>query len=134
MNSLALVDAYDILRQLQDALEEFWVILDGLHEMPEQEISLLLDVLHRLRSSTRPGERMRLAIFSREEVGRNVGLRNSFADTIHLRLSLSLLEKDISLFVDTRIETNNTSLRRLTNNQALLQDLSTKLKDNGKKM
>ena len=130
---LALVDAYDILRQLRDALEEFWIILDGLNEMPEPEILLLLDVLSRLQSSVRPPERMRLAMFSREEVSRNIDLRYAFLGIIHLQSSLPLLQDDISRFVDTRIETSN-RMRKITSNQALLQELGTKLKANGEKM
>lgn len=79
---------YDVLSQLLSALECSVIIIDGLHEFSEHEASTLLSIIRKLSAAPKLSRKVKFAIFTREEIGRNVSITTALSGAKHLKLTL----------------------------------------------
>jgi hypothetical protein len=123
-----------ILKQLLSVLEFSIVIIDGLHEMSEHEASSLLKILRQLSAAPELSGKVKFAIFSREEIGPCVSVITALPDVKHLRLTMQLLEKDIFFFIDERIREKRAFVNVLTEDEDLMTELRSIIRQKGEKM
>lgn len=79
---------YDVLSQLLSALDCSVIIIDGLHEFSEHEASTLLSIIRKLSAAPKLSGKVKFAIFTREEIGRNVSITTALSGAKHLKLTL----------------------------------------------
>ncbi|KAF2177078.1 ankyrin [Zopfia rhizophila CBS 207.26] len=127
-------ELHRILQSLLAACHKCVIIVDGLHEMTEKDIFALLGIFRQLSSQRSLTKRIRFGIFCREQAGRNVNIETALPNVIHLNLTLDLLEKDIAYFIDESIRQKTMYERQLTDNEAVLEDVRSILKENGERM
>jgi hypothetical protein len=125
---------YDILQKLLSAAGYSIIVLDGLHEMPEHDASSLLEVIRQLSASPTLTGKIKFAIFTREEIGRRVNILTALPEVVHLKLTINLLEDDIAFFIDERIRQKTMYEHQITENEALLEDVRSTVRENGEKM
>ncbi|KAF2708019.1 hypothetical protein K504DRAFT_503207 [Pleomassaria siparia CBS 279.74] len=125
---------HHVLRKLLIDSKNSILIIDGLHELPEKGVSELLNIFRHLSSHIAAGSTIKFAIFSREQIGRNVIIQTALHNTIHLHLTLELLEADIAFFINERIWQKTTYERQITEDETLIKDVRSILRKNGKKM
>ena len=123
-----------ILRKLLVVCDGCILIVDGLHEMTEDDIFALLDVMRQLGAHPSLAKKVKIALFCREQVGRQVSIETAVPYAAHLNLTLNLLEHDISTFVDEKVQEKTNCERQLTENEDLLTELRSGLKKHGQKM
>jgi hypothetical protein len=125
---------HHILQKLLTASYRCAIIVDGLHEMSEKDVSALLHVFRHLSSQSSLTEKIKIAIFCREQVGRNVNIETALPNVIRLSLTHDLLANDIAFFIEQRIQQKTLYERQLTDNEALMDQVQSTLKENGGKM
>ena len=125
---------YNILEQLLSVLDCSIIILDGVHEMLENEVSTLLGIIRQLSISPKVCGKVKFGIFTREEIGRTVSIVTALPGVKHLRLTMEFLQKDISFFIDERIRQKSAYEHKLTENEELMENVRSTIRQNGEKM
>jgi len=125
---------HGILQKLLSVASKSTIIIDGLHEMAEKEVSVLLEVIRQFSMQPLLAEKIKLGIFTREEIGRSVNVGTALPKVIHLQLTIELLENDIAFFIDERIYQKTMYEHQLTDDEAMLEDVRSTIRRNGGKM
>ena len=109
------------------------VVVDGLDAMDEHEILSFLHFLRDLMKCTKmSGSRLRLALFCRGTLGRNISLEVVPGTTV-LRIDVVHLRQDIYAYIGHEVEHQQLA-RPITTNRELLEEIKEILGQNSKRI
>lgn len=121
-----------LFENVVDMLPGTLYVIDGFDGMVENDILDMFTIIRKCFSSLKL-HRSKLALFSREILGRGIDIRAQIQHSNFIRLQLRHVQKDIETFVDTRIDLMQ--LRRIiTTNENLISEIREELKANSEKM
>lgn len=115
-----------------DRLPGTLYVIDGIEALAEDEILSIFGIIRTCFGQSKQHS-SKLALFSREILGRGIDVCKQLPEIHYLRLGLNHLQKDIETFVDTQVELMQLK-RVITQNAELLDEIRAKLKANSKKM
>ena len=121
-----------VLQEVTAMLDRSCIVVDGLQELHDDEISKVLASLKTLISSHHVAPR-KLILTMREKLGANIDIRNYFPGLETLHLSIDNLRNDIDNFIECRTTAQSAS-SDMSIDRALMQDIKRSLRDNGERM
>lgn len=120
----------DLTPHIHDAL----YFIDGLDEMIQPEIAQVVNVVRRLASSIDNGARARLFLSSRDDLAPGIDIEEEIADLLHIAISAAKVERDIELYIDTRIKQRSRSARKITIDTELAKIMKIRLEEGAQGM
>lgn len=128
-------DLLGLLKLLIDSFPPSLYLIDGFDDLDELQIQDMFSALRGIFSDQNL-HHSKLVLVSREILGRGIDVEHQTTGLLQvhtIRLTLSLLRRDIGTFVEAQV--NEQQLRRkITENESLIKDIKKSLKANSEKM
>jgi hypothetical protein len=112
------MDLTDLFTLLSDLAPDCVYIIDGLDAVNQECSKSLLGLFHSLFSRSESSNRLRLLLFSRDQVPGYINIATFIPGIRHISTSANV-RRDIELYIDTSIA-DKSLYRRLTENAGLL--------------
>ena len=117
----------DLFLDLTPHLHDAVYLVDGLDEMIQPESAQVMSILRHLADSMVSGTQARLFLSSRDDLAPGIDVEEEIPDLLHITISAAKVEKDIELYIDTRIKQKSRSFRKLTIDTELTKMIKTGL-------
>jgi len=123
----------DICLELASVVGSVTYVIDGLHEILDEDMRELLSFIDKLRRRTSDTS-SRLAMFARDVLGHNVDITRRLQNVRPLVFTLQLVANDIATFVETSVDWKMAHERPITQDQRLVSEVKETLTKEGEKM
>ena len=117
----------DLFLDLTPRIPHAAYIIDSLDEMMRPESTQVMSIVRRLADSMNNGTQGRLLISSRDDIAPGIDVEEEIPDLLHIAISAANVERDIELYIETRIKRRSRSARKLTIDTELTKMIKTKL-------